>query len=671
VTLARYLLGVTFSVIALAPLAVGAVTVRRRVLADWTGAPARLAESILALALLVGVAQALGAVGIFERLPVAFGCASAGTATWLIGRRVRPRSSGARALLAAPRLGGFELGAAITGLALILAQWGYFTIEALRRGMLSSDTLGYHGPVAARFVQDGSILGLQFNGTNSVQQFLPYNSELLHALGILFFARDTLSPFVNLGALGLALLAAWCIGHGYRAAPAALLGVGVVTCLPALIRTQPGQAYNDIVVLALVLSAAALLTVGGARPAPVLFAGLAAGLALGTKLSAFPPVAVLTVVVPLLAPRGVRGKVAGLWLLCLVAMGGLWYARNLAHVGNPLPGFQGLGPLRLPSLDLPHTPSIASYLTDTSAWRDNILPGFQSAFGSGWLLVVALALGGMTMSVVQGRTPLLRMLGLAAIVSVLAYAFIPSTGYLTSLPGFGGTLRYVTPGLAMGMALLPVVPALARSARGWGLVLLGGLLVWTLSEAGLALSDRRRAAIALVVGGLIAAGVLVKRRGAPSLGRPTLYAVAAMLTVGVVLAGWQVQDRYMRSRYKDGPLAWANDVRHTRIAVAYSLDLYPLYGRDLSNTVRYLGHQGPHGAYLPIRRCSEWREALNRGRYRYVVIASLDVLRTSVDPNLRAMEWTRSDPAAIPLLRSGTAGLAVFRLDGRRSPARC
>jgi len=66
-----------------------------------------------------------------------------------------------------------------------------------------------------------------------------------------------------------------------------------------------------------------------------------------------------------------------------------------------------------------------------------------------------------------------------------------------------------------------------------------------------------------------------------------------------------------------------------------------------------------------------WVARSTRGRYRYVVIASLDVLRTSVDPNLRAMEWTRSDPAAIRVLRSGKAGPAVFRLDGRRSPTRC
>ena len=63
-------------------LAVAAVAVRRRWLGDWTGAPARLAEAVIGLALLVGILELLGAVGLFELGPIVIACALAG-----VGRR--------------------------------------------------------------------------------------------------------------------------------------------------------------------------------------------------------------------------------------------------------------------------------------------------------------------------------------------------------------------------------------------------------------------------------------------------------------------------------------------------------------------------------------------------------------------------------------------------------
>ena len=48
-----------------------AVAVRRRVLGDWTGAPARLAEVVIGLALIIAILELLGAVGLFALGPVA------------------------------------------------------------------------------------------------------------------------------------------------------------------------------------------------------------------------------------------------------------------------------------------------------------------------------------------------------------------------------------------------------------------------------------------------------------------------------------------------------------------------------------------------------------------------------------------------------------------------
>ncbi len=74
------MLGAAALLVVLGSLATAAVAVRRRVLPDWTGAPARLAEIVTGLALLIGILEVLGAVGLFELGPIVIACALAGVA---------------------------------------------------------------------------------------------------------------------------------------------------------------------------------------------------------------------------------------------------------------------------------------------------------------------------------------------------------------------------------------------------------------------------------------------------------------------------------------------------------------------------------------------------------------------------------------------------------------
>ena len=59
------MLGAAALLVVLGSLAIAAVAVRRRVLPEWSGAPARLAETVTGLALLIGILELLGAVGLF------------------------------------------------------------------------------------------------------------------------------------------------------------------------------------------------------------------------------------------------------------------------------------------------------------------------------------------------------------------------------------------------------------------------------------------------------------------------------------------------------------------------------------------------------------------------------------------------------------------------------
>ena len=114
-------------------------------------------------------------------------------------------------------------------------------------------------------------------------------------------------------------------------------------------------------------------------PAALVVAGIAAGLAAGTKLSFLAPVAALTVGVVAIAPRTTRLRAAALWALPMLAAGGYWYARNLIAVGNPIPYIGSIGPISLPApvRDFQLRPDFAvvHYWNDTGVWRHWFVPG--------------------------------------------------------------------------------------------------------------------------------------------------------------------------------------------------------------------------------------------------------------------------------------------------------
>ena len=121
-------------------------------------------------------------------------------------------------------------------------------------------------------------------------------------------------------------------------------------------------------------------------------AGLAAGLAAGTKLNFLLPCGGAR-------PRSGRDRAArvrrwralGAGGLAALAGGGYWYLRNLVHTGNPLPWFDSLGPISLPAPDQAlggrEAHSVLGYLTDGSVWSDWFLPGLHDGLGSLWPLL--------------------------------------------------------------------------------------------------------------------------------------------------------------------------------------------------------------------------------------------------------------------------------------------
>jgi hypothetical protein len=496
-----------------------AYRLRQKLLADWDGAPARLVEVVVAIALLIWLGEFWGIFGLFYAWILIASSLLLAVLAWTllpgggVAGGTTPEDASATAggggsPAATGPAGPGPLAWAVTAgvIALVFAHWGLTTKDALDRGIFNFDSLWYHMPFAADMAQSHSVTGLHYTETVFTNWFYPQNSELLHATGILLTHRDTLSLFVNFGFLAISFLAAWCIGRPYGRGHLTVVAAAIVLECHTLVVREPGAAKNDLMAAALLLAAAAILVNalprvsrgwrggGGSRtarglpagpPPPrqdprasephamaraseargtawaIAAAGLATGLAVGTKSTAVAMAAALTLAVIVLAPTGRRLAVAGWWFIPALLGGGYWYLRNLIVAGNPLPQATGLGPLSLPHPERLQEGrpdfSIVHYATDTGVWSEYFVPGLHQAFGALWPLVIAAAIAGGLLALLRGPDRILRWMGAVALFGLLAYLFTPlsAAGADGAPVGFAINIRYAIPALLLAVTLLP------------------------------------------------------------------------------------------------------------------------------------------------------------------------------------------------------------------------
>jgi hypothetical protein len=710
-------------------LAFGAYRLRARLLPEWPSAPARLAEAILALAAFLLISQALGLVGLLSEWPLVIACIATGLAAAFWASRERGAGVGDPAMRAGDRAarqtgagvgsparragdlavpsedtesslqgaraqgrapgdgpltnGSLQLAVAIAVTAVLFAIWAFPTLESLGRGMYGFDTQWYHMPFSARFAETGEIWPFHYTTPVYLSWFYPANSELLHTGGILLFDRDILSPLINLGWMALALLAAWCLGRPWGVPGWSVLGAGVVLA-GGVFADQPGDARNDIMALALILSSGALLAnAREVRAGPALaIAALAAGLALGTRLTALVPIVVLSVGVIALASRGSRWRAALLWLVPLLAAGGIWYLRNLVGAGNPLPWFDELGPLSLPGPDQElggRDPfSVAHYASDFEVWGEWFAPGLRDTLGLLWPAVLALGVVGAALALVRGPSRIVRLLGVVAIVGAIAYLFTPVTasGPEGEPIGFESNLRYLTAPLALALALVPVALRTRSVRLQW--LGAGGLGIAFIAAA----ADPDRWSEGYLLGALAAglgAGAVIVLSSLGARIRPWAPAAGlAALAVLTIAAGYPVQRQYLEDRYAEPEevlsdstglpevFKWGRDVEDSRVGTITTRQ-YPLYGTDLSNHVQFVGLERDSAGFIRAGNCTRWREAVNAGGYDFLVVAFDRGEETALHPP--EFGWTTNDPSARVVAEDGSA--AVFALDGELDPEGC
>jgi dolichol kinase len=746
VTFGEYLFGVIGLAAVAIPMGMGGLRLRRRLLPGWNGAPARLAETVLAVALLTVLLELLGAVGILVPAVLI-------PAALLVGLGVYYGMDGAflghttsktpRTGFAAPPAPAIPLPQTILALAaavFVAAHWATGLQDVWERGMLTFDTLWYHGPFAARIADTGSVWGMHFTDPQYLNWFYPENSELFHAAGIVLFDRDIFSPLVNFGWLGVSLLAAWCIGRPYGVAPLSLVAVCIAMVTGPMVPREAGTPATDTVPVAMVLAAAAILINAWAaresRPAgappkggpagtpseaggshietttmtrrgspagppsaaplmgALLVAGLAIGIGLGSKLTIWGVAVAFAVGAPFLVPRELRWKAFWVFVGGVAAVAAFWFLRNLIHSGNPLPWIREIGPIELPGpnrgLEGRDNFTVAHYIfvdPDTGLWRQYFLNPIENLLGPLWFLILGGAAGGAILALWRPRSPAVRLAGAVTVVAAIAYLFTPlsAAGPEGRPLAFGINLRYLIPGFALGLALLPLerrlVPDRFRVA-----LLVGGLIALYFtsrnSDANVAWEGEFASVPWAIVIGLVMIGgplilALLAGRG------PWLAAGAgAVLALAVAAVGWERQDDYFDHRYErsddfrfqlDEAVRWANPTSDLRIGLAGTsgaFNQYGLYGDDLSNYVQYVGRNLPEADFRAITTCPAFREAVNEGDYDYLVTTpELDLNDPSTARPSPERGWVSGDPAVTELLRSGR--VAVFRIEGELTPSGC
>jgi len=690
---------------------------RIRVAPRWGASLGMLADAVGALSIVLACSEALGSFGAFRYWPL-LACVTVAAC----GGRLLPTQGQANGSPATRRqFTGTERVVMASTLALVSAQWSTWIARAFSTGIgagggpANGDSLWYHMPLAAGFVQSGWTSRALFLNGEALVTYYPANTSLLHAIAMSALHSDVFSVFVNVVLAALALLAAWCIGETVGAGPSSLAGIAIALTVPVIVLCEAGTAKDDMLgVFGLLASVVFLLagadeTVGAAKPAAA-YGGLAAGLAVGSKLTFVVPVLALAVFVAVWARRRRAWSTLSWWVASAAATGSYWYVRNLIRVGNPLPGLSpGIGPVRLPK---PATPSMTEYgsallgsLRYPAVWSKAIPKGLSVGFGELWpvLLVIVLVSLVAGCALLRGPRRIPAVVGLVAFVgffvtpgTVWGPQLIQRRGvqYITA-NFFAFNLRYLLPAIALGLATVPLVVRKARFDTV-NLVLGLALVSTQLVPQGRQSWAERQVVVSLVVAlVVVVATAVATARGArwpvvrrmsrstPATARWTRV-LGVLAVFGVLLALMvPLQRRYEHHRYAQSDLAtWVEAHPGVRIGYSGFVFSYALYGHNWSNRVEMLGEPSPHGGWGPVRTCATWRQQVRERRLDFVMVPigvpspamGIDLARWRLGlaggqpPDLAPeTRWTRRD-AGLTFVARFNPSVAVYRVIGPPSP---
>ncbi|MBN2084313.1 MAG: hypothetical protein JW748_03745 [Anaerolineales bacterium] len=317
-----------------------------------------IAAQVAFVGQVLGVMLVMGWLGILRPIPLAAMCALITTGVYLLGvrphwRTVLDRNRAFIAWLRTVRvpLWAVLLGVLMAGLVARNIFWGWFLPPFQR------DDIAYHLPILGNIIQNAAIR--YFPSPAERISFFPINSELFQAWHFIFVGSDKLVDLAFLPGIlaGGAALYGTSRRFGFSRR-ASLAGWAVFAFTPMVFLQQLGS-YNDAWMASLFLCGAYLVV--SMKPASAraddiqtaILAGICSGVILGTKFSgalsslAIGVLILLFLVRRMLADRqwerpNSKAVLSGILVPLLVvlaltaAYGAYPLIRNTIHAGNPL-----------------------------------------------------------------------------------------------------------------------------------------------------------------------------------------------------------------------------------------------------------------------------------------------------------------------------------------------
>jgi hypothetical protein len=238
----------------------------------------------------------------------------------------------------------------------------------------------------------------------------------------------------------------------------------------------------------------------------------------------------------------------------------------------------------------------------------------------------------------------------AAVVIAVAYAFTPySAQGFEGQPDAAPNARYVVPALAL---LAPMAAwAASRRARLGVALQLAAVAGVAYAVAGTDVYhvplDGGSVALAVVIVGAVLAFALLLRRLLAGPHRPGLRVAAAAAAVGALAAGYAGHRSYDEQRYAgiEPAIDWIlqNAPGERRIGLAglgYNPVVYPAFGPELENDVRYVGPT-VDGMLRPYTRPEPLLAALRRGDYDFLIVQRQAWVRLGLPEQQE--NWLRAD----------------------------
>jgi hypothetical protein len=509
------------------------------------------------------------------------------------------------------------------------------------------DSLGYHLPALARWVQTGALLRPE--RTNKVAYY-PYDWEALCSLFVLPFHEDFLVALPNLVAwvvLGLAVLRA---GIAIGASRFHALAAAFFVLATPLVRHQVTTMHVDLPLAAFFaagLSFALAHAATGSRIDLAMFV-TTLGLVAGIKTTGLVFAAMLVGAFVLMHRTGraqPASESSGLPLVMIgpaLLAGGFWYVRNLADIGNPIGLVRvtlfgwTLFPGRIEPATLWGT-TLAGMFDPRRVDHWRVLGTLRGQLQLPCLLLAVASLGLVRRPRPVGRelqVVLLLLLGTAAAYVTTPYSAVIGPGHTELTSWMGENLRYALPFIA----LLGVTGSLgATRVAGPALVLLGVLAVFLEAT-----NPWMPAAVALLATAALAVSAQRRTRSA------AFVALLGVLVLVVAGSLWLRTRRDLeRHRLYDPVPRIVAQALPTGGAVGYVTPVrsYLLYGPHFTNRVVYVSPSGDDR--------DTWVQMLRERGVALVVLGPL-------------ASWQRQEPVIAWLADPG----GPFQRIGGENPAR-